>query len=307
MKKIAVLMSAYNGQNFIEEQINSILSQQVPAQYEVRLYIRDDHSSDLTRDKLETIAKLNTDKIVLLKNIDGNLGVTQSFFEMLDYVESDYYFFSDQDDVWLPRKIVTAINVLQNVDVPALYYGTMTSTDQNLNIIRTVNTKNSYHSYFDSLNQNLASGLTMAFNKQLVEVFKFQYKNINLENVVMHDAWIFLLATTFGLVFFDETPYVLYRQHGENVVGSTSNSMSDKIRKTLQVFEKEYSNPKFKLQVNELLRCYGSEIETNKLNDIQLVLSHRGIIRNFKMFRKTHLKNKMLNYLVKFNILFGRY
>lgn len=74
-------MSAYNGQNFIEEQINSILSQQVPAQYEVKLYIRDDHSSDLTRDKLETIAKLDTDKIVLLKNIDGNLGVTQSFLK----------------------------------------------------------------------------------------------------------------------------------------------------------------------------------------------------------------------------------
>lgn len=300
-------MSAYNGQNFIEEQINSILSQQVPAQYEVRLYIRDDHSSDLTRDKLETIAKLNTDKIVLLKHIGGNLGVTESFFEMLDYVESDYYFFSDQDDVWLPRKILTAINFLQNEDIPALYYGTMSSTDQNLNIIRTVNTKNSYRCYFDSLNQNLASGLTMAFNKQLVEVFKSQYKNINLENVVMHDAWIFLLATTFGEVFFDETPYVLYRQHGENVVGSTSNNVNDKIRKTLQVFEKEYSNPKFKLQVNELLRCYGSEIETNKLNDIQLVLSHRGIIQNFKMFRKTHLKNKMLNYLVKFNILLGRY
>lgn len=300
-------MSAYNGQNFIEEQINSILSQQVPEQYEVKLYIRDDHSSDLTRDKLETIAKLNTGKIVLLKNIDGNLGVTQSFFEMLNYVESDYYFFSDQDDVWLPRKIVTAINVLQNVDVPALYYGTMTSTDQNLNVIRTVNTKNSYHSYFDSLNQNLASGLTMAFNKQLVKIFKSQYKNLNLENVVMHDAWIFLLATTFGLVFFDKTPYVLYRQHGENVVGSTSNNVSDKVRKTWQVFEKEYSNPKFKLQVNELLRCYGSEIETNKLNDIELVVSHKGIIRNFKMLRKTHLKNNMLNYLVKLNILLGRY
>lgn len=300
-------MSTYNGQNFIEEQIESILSQQVPAQYELKLYIRDDQSSDLTLDKLEAIAKSNTDKIVLLKNIDGNLGVTKSFFEMLDYIESDYYFFSDQDDMWLPRKIVTAINVLHKADVPALYYGTMSSTDQNLNIIRTVNIKNSYHSYFDSLNQNLASGLTMAFNNQIVKIFKAKYKNLNLENIVMHDAWIFLLATTFGLVFFDETPYVLYRQHGGNVVGSTNNNFNDKVRKTFQVFEKEYSNPKFKMQVDELLRCYGSEIEANKLHDIELVLSHKGLMRNVEMFRKTHLKNKMLNYLVKLNILLGRY
>jgi rhamnosyltransferase len=97
---IAILLSTYNGENYISEQINSIINQ---TNSNWTLYIRDDGSSDGT---LDIITRFVTDyeNIVLLDS-SINIGTLESFIWLMQNVNSSYYMFCDQDDIWLPNKI----------------------------------------------------------------------------------------------------------------------------------------------------------------------------------------------------------
>lgn len=101
--KCVVLMASYNGIPFISEQIDSILSQ---AEVDVRLFVRDDGSSDGTRDLLQRYA--DEGSLTLLTG--ENLGPALGFLTLLrNAPEADYYAFSDQDDIWDSDKLITAI------------------------------------------------------------------------------------------------------------------------------------------------------------------------------------------------------
>lgn len=106
MKKVQVLLSAYNGEQYISEQIQSILNQTHAA---VSILIRDDGSTDKTMELLDQWVTTHPDKIKLIKGT--NVGVVSSFFELLRAAdaEADYYSFCDQDDVWLDHKVEHAI------------------------------------------------------------------------------------------------------------------------------------------------------------------------------------------------------
>ena len=100
--KVTILMSTYNGENFLAEQIESIQQQTYT---DWTLLIRDDGSKDKTRDIINRFS-LEDDRIVFINpDQTENLGVIKSFFTLLKYQESDYYLFSDQDDTWLPEKL----------------------------------------------------------------------------------------------------------------------------------------------------------------------------------------------------------
>lgn len=102
-KSVQVVMSTYNGEKYLKEQIDSILSQEG---VDVRLYIRDDGSSDRTTDILASYQEHKNVKI----EKGNNLGFAKSFLTALDECdEADYYAFSDQDDVWEKDKLSTAI------------------------------------------------------------------------------------------------------------------------------------------------------------------------------------------------------
>lgn len=104
-KSVQVVMSTYNGEKYLKEQIDSILSQEG---VDVRLYIRDDGSSDRTTDILASYQEHKNVKI----EKGNNLGFAKSFLTALDECdEADYYAFSDQDDVWEKDKLSTAIEI----------------------------------------------------------------------------------------------------------------------------------------------------------------------------------------------------
>ena len=102
-KPVNVLLSAYNGEAYIKEQIDSILAQTVP----VHLYVRDDGSTDGT---LHVLAPYEAaGKLTLLRG--ENAGFGQSFMMLLAAAEEgDYWAFSDQDDVWEPHKMEWAVS-----------------------------------------------------------------------------------------------------------------------------------------------------------------------------------------------------
>ena len=120
METVQVLMSTYNGEKYIREQLNSIINQTYPS---IKILVRDDGSSDGTIEILEEYAA-KYDNMAYYAG--KNLGVIQSFLQLLKDSDdsSAYYAFSDQDDVWLPEKIEKAVEMIENnkeVEQPILY------------------------------------------------------------------------------------------------------------------------------------------------------------------------------------------
>lgn len=128
MHTITVLMSSYNGEKYISEQIDSILHQE---NCNVNLIVRDDGSSDNTCEILEQYQKNN----LLTWYSDGeNLRPAHSFLRLLaNAPDSDYYAFADQDDYWMTDKLDHAIKAIGNrSDIPMIYYANSELVDSEL-------------------------------------------------------------------------------------------------------------------------------------------------------------------------------
>ena len=211
MDKVQVLLSTYNGEKYIKEQIESILNQK---EVEIALLIRDDGSTDKTIQILEELA-MNNENITVYK--DENLGPARSFMDLIEKSdEYDYYAFSDQDDVWRPKKLISAINKLKEYNnTPALYMSALEIVDTNLKYIETKKVEGNF-TLEGEIIKNFAAGCTQVFNKNLCNIIK-QYKP---KYIIMHDSWITRVCYAIGgNVIIDENSYIKYRQHEKNVLG----------------------------------------------------------------------------------------
>ena len=216
MQKVAILMSTYNGQKYVQEQIDSLLSQKDVG---VEIIIRDDGSKDDTVALLESIAS-KTKCITVLK--EENVGVTKSFNLLAAYAKdnssADYYAFCDQDDVWESDKLIVALRALKGYPEtqPNMYFSNLRMVDENLKTIREM--------YYPgevkigsrkALVQVFTYGCTCVFNRRALEMFC----SVN-EQHLCHDHWIFELCTYYGNAVYDENSHILYRQHGDNLCGA---------------------------------------------------------------------------------------
>ena len=216
MHRVAVLMSTYNGEKYLEEQIDSILAQK---NVKVDLIIRDDGSSDNTL----KIIRHYADKYDNVKFIDDNehYGPSHSFMELLYNTDGyEYYSFADQDDVWKPQKINTAIQMLKGEkNVPCLYFSNQTifmnDSERGLRF-----NKEPSHSLSVVLYYNIPSGCTMILNSALrnecAKDSKIPNKFIKLR---MHDVWVHVIALLKGKVIYDSRSFINYRIHNSNTVG----------------------------------------------------------------------------------------
>jgi len=207
---VEILMSTYNGEEFLREQIESILHQR---DVDIQLLVRDDGSNDSTIDILSEYESKG-----LLNYYKGeNLKPAKSFLDLLNHSDdSDYYAFSDQDDFWKEEKIATAVESLKDYTAePALYFSRTMLADRQLQPIGSVKI-NPKLTFGESLVYEFIGGCTMVFNKKLRNIVN----RYNPEYVAMHDVWIYCVALAVGSkIVFDETPHILYRQHGDNVIG----------------------------------------------------------------------------------------
>ena len=202
---IYILLSSYNGEKYIEEQIRSLINQTYK---NWKLLIRDDGSSDTTLDIIKKLEK--TDKRISLIKSNGNLGSCQSFLELVAYTKKhfkpEYIMFCDQDDVWLKNKIKNAISLMKEKEkiepeIPILIHTDLIVVDENLKIIskslwkyqKTNPDKNKFRLL---LNVNVTAGCTMLLNKKLIDKI---YNGPN--NSSFHDAWITLIAAAFGKIY----------------------------------------------------------------------------------------------------------
>jgi rhamnosyltransferase len=265
-RKVCVLMSSYNGEKYIKEQIDSILAQE---EVEIYLLIRDDGSRDATLDILEKYEKL--DNVSLIKG--ENLGVKKSFLSLIamapDYF--DYYALSDQDDYWLTDKMISAINHIEgageNLDDNFLYYSNTCLVDENLFPLneKGYNVDRPYN-FGEILIRNCASGCTYVFGRKLKSLIQIR-RDVNIEKIPMHDHWINMIClATGGKIIFEKKSHILYRQHGENAIGN-KRTLYVKIRNSslLNKNDKRYN---YCFQLYFEYKDYLSEVEKKKLKRV---------------------------------------
>lgn len=213
---ILVLMSTYNGEKYLREQLDSLLGQE---NEDITILVRDDGSSDSTISILIEYQKLY-DNLKIIKGV--NTGVASSFYEVASYAHDnmsdfDYYAFCDQDDVWISNKLKAAAESLDKEESERkLYFCRATLVDENLKYLKET-TPCDYFDYTTCVYRNPALGCTMVFSKALLDLFVLvsPYKD---KLKILHDAWMFKLAVfTDATIIADKESYIRYRQHGNNV------------------------------------------------------------------------------------------
>lgn len=239
-REIIVLMSTYNGERYIEEQIDSILNQD---NCRVRILVRDDGSSDRTLEILENYRRESK-----LEYFAGdNLGPAKSFLTLIKQAPvADFYAFADQDDRWLPNKLYRATGLLSKYeDKPALYSSNMKRADQNMNLISEYALPHKVATDFESVMtvSGRLFGCTMVFNRNLANIIK---EHELPEKMVMHDLWLAMIASLYNSLIYDDEPYIMYRTHSSSVTFSKNISLLKKIRSMFfgskDCFSKECEN-----------------------------------------------------------------
>ena len=214
MFNVTVLLSTYNGERYLREQIDSVLRQK---NVNVSILARDDGSRDGTVGILrEYESKFKN--FMYYKN--KNLGPARSFLDLIcNAPDSEYYAFCDQDDVWDDDKLYHAVEKLSKFSnsSPNLYYSNLRIVDQNLKFYRLSHDRLLYNeNKYSALTENLCTGCTAVFNKKAQQMIK---ENIP-EYCTMHDTWIYMLCKLLGNTIYDKNAYISYRQHENNVVGA---------------------------------------------------------------------------------------
>lgn len=218
---IDILLPTYNGAQYLSILIDSILNQTFK---DIRFIIRDDGSKDNTWDVVLSYKRRFPNQFILIEDDLGNQGTSGSNDILMKYVESDYFMFCDQDDVWEPNKIEVSLNEMRfleaaNPGMPILVCTDAMCFDENDNVtaqsfFESQKFQDVTDSYHKMLALNVVQGATALMNKKVLEVVKFIPHNL------YHDWWVGVIVCYYGKVSYIHKPLLRYRQHSSNVVGA---------------------------------------------------------------------------------------
>jgi len=261
--KISVALCTYNGELYLREQIESIFKQtRLPDE----IIVCDDCSVDST---LKILSEFSKNFPVLFKIYVNkkNLGVSKNFEKAISLCSGDIIFLSDQDDVWLPKKIEKIIEVFNNNKDYCYIFSDAYITDKNLYFLEYTMWESISFNRFQRkkfmqgqqlevlLKYNVFVGATMAFRSEL------RKSVLPIPEICTHDEYIALIGSIVGRGYFIEKPLIYHRQHAHNVTGTGKKlKVIDKLKRSLSVGSS-----------NCLLEKQKYEI----LNDIVLKLSGR--------------------------------
>jgi glycosyltransferase involved in cell wall biosynthesis len=213
-------MSTYNGEAYLEQQVNSILKQTFT---NWQLLIRDDGSTDKTVELIKQFEKQYPEKIRQVDHANGG-GSSKSFMGMLSLMNAPYGMFCDQDDFWESNKIALSLEklkALEQKDPVALVFTDMEVVSEDLKeergsflALQRLN-PNWINNPNNLLAQSIAAGCTMIFTSHLVKLVK----PISAP-LFQHDHWLLINAAIYGYVGYCEERTVRYRQHSYNTIGS---------------------------------------------------------------------------------------
>lgn len=290
--RVDILLPTYNGEKYLAELLDSLVTQTYT---NIHILIRDDQSTDGTVCIVEKYAKLYADRIEIISDDRGNLGVTNNMFCLLSYSSGKYIMFCDQDDVWMKNKVgllVHAIRIKEREypNTPILVHADAINVDESLNPIRS-NYKKSLtsfqlgrdkrkNSFEDLLYCNIAQGASMIINQSLREML-IRLSNVKLQNSPLYDSIISSVCSIKGKIFFLPKPLMLYRQHGGNALGCKRRYLwlypfygqKDK-DEVLTIYSLQYNRKKGDL----LKKYYSKELSKNQIQFIRNNGKHEDIL-----------------------------
>lgn len=305
--KVLVMMSTYNGEKYIQAQVESIFKQ--VGNFEITLLIRDDGSVDNTEIIINRmIAKYNNIKFVKGENIGCNASYFALFKLAVDF-DCNYYALSDQDDIWMDNKIQNAINKLANVSPskPALYGNCSYLVKNDLIPYGITQRKIKKITSFNTIIQNFLPGHSQVFNRELL---KYLIDDVDVNKIYVYDSWITNIAMNFGVLFFDNAPRTYYRMHDENVVGYSKSKLKwleERIRRMNQGDVYRQS-----LQINYFIEKYCGILDSNFLNEMSKFMKYNSTfltrvlyVCNCKLYRQKYIETfyfKLLYVLGKYKV-----
>lgn len=283
-------MSVYNGKRYIREQLDSIVNQK--CNEEIQIFIRDDGSPDDTFKYIEDYSQSCSKKMIVYRG--QNKGASGSFMEALrNAPNAEFYAFCDQDDVWIDSKLQKAIAAIKKEDntKPVLWTSNFSVVDSNLCMIKKFGGKYPIDSDLRALFYNNIPGCTMVFNQKLMS----EIRKIEINHVRMHDIVAINIALILGKVIYDSTPMVLYRQHGDNVLGygnkkiKVSKWLKDKIK--LLYYKEPYDISEY---AKEILRLFNDCLTEQQRKEYELIKDYKKMIFGpVKLLNKEYTKTAL--------------
>ena len=281
---VAIILAYYKGSKFIKEQVQSIIDQKRKSTF-LSIFISDDNSQE----DFSYLGNLDLSKVqnfnIFYKKNNENLGYSMNFIYALKNIneEFDYYFFSDQDDIWIDTKLKNALNKIKNYPKlePNLYCGRATYYDEYCeNALGNSILFKKKPCFKNAIIQNIAGGNTMVFNhtsKNLIIASIFD----NLK-IVSHDWWTYqIISGVGGNIYYDEISYIKYRQHSSNIIGSNT-SLIAKIKRITSLITG-------KLKTWNDVNLYALSRNKDKLT-----LENQNLLEKFLIARNAHFLKRII-------------
>lgn len=293
-------MSTYNGERYLREQLDSILSQQG---VELSLLVRDDGSSDSTAAIVEEYATGH-------KNVHfyrgENLRPAMSFMNLVQQSpEADYYALADQDDVWDRDKLICAVHMLEERpdDKALMYYSNLRIVDQDLNFFRLAHSQESQRiqtNKYSCLIDPVATGCTVVFNRTAAHYLRRKMP----EKISMHDTWIYMVCKMFGEVVYDFQAHISYRQHGSNVIGTylDKKTLSMYKKRLLRLLDRDLQ-PRYCNAVS-FMRCYGDLLSAEDRFKVNKLVEYKSSFsKKMRLLMDKDLRPRGISGLFRYIVL----
>lgn len=268
LARVCVLLSTYNGETYLAEQLDSLLRQE---NVTLCVRVRDDGSTDGTQRVLETYRKRFPDVLEWTQGKE-NLRAARSFMELVQTApDADYYAFCDQDDVWDSDKLICAVRAMEAREPgrPLLYYSNVRVVDASLALIEQSDISPAEVRLRRALLHNVVIGCTAVMNRVLREALCAYTPDFT---EMLHDWWAVKVCLALGgETVFDPVPHMGYRQHGQNVLG-----FYDKPTRSLR--DVLFTRPPCSISrcAGELLAAYGDAIPAECREAVAVLAGYRA-------------------------------
>lgn len=251
LPKVAVLLAAYNGEKYIQEQIESIVNQ---VDVDIYIYISIDASTDRTLEICQQLQKIYNNIFIINEGKERFGSAGKNFYYLIknvDFEEFDFIALSDQDDIWKPSKIIRGIQILEkeqasgySSDVECFW------DDENRKnkIIKKSYPQKKYDYYFEPAGPGCTYILTKDF------AFILQRELCNLKNPPLHHDWyIYAFARKHNFKWhIDNQPNIYYRQHNQNQVGANQ-GLKQNIKRIKKIKSGEFT--KEHIEILKSINC----------------------------------------------------
>lgn len=241
-KHVCILMSTFNGSPYIEEQLASFQDQE---HTDWSVFLRDDGSTDASRDLIENFARANPGRDIRLEAGPRLGSAAASFLTLLarsDWPAGAYVALSDQDDIWMPHRLTRALAQLPSSEGPAIYASCTILADSEGRPKRVSRRHPRPPAFANALVQNILAGNSIVMNPAAAALAQRTALAALGQRVPHHDWWLYqLMAGAGATICIDDRPGLYYRQHSRNVLGA-NRGLRKAVNRFAMVWNRSYAS-----------------------------------------------------------------